>query len=213
MIDKTGRAVLADFSLITLIPDQAILQSSRIDDGSVRWMGPELLDPENFGSSKRRPTKESDCYALGMVIYEVLTACAPFGANKSFDILHKVLRGERPERPQRSAGKLLTDRIWDVVQLCWKHEPSERASAKDVLLCLKRVPPIMDGEDDASFTDSQYFSDESDVTESNPGGFSSSYLKFPCEPPLCYKQARRSHPAEADLWTHRLIIPVCHRVR
>ena len=33
-------------------------------------MSPELLDPPRFGSDGR-PTPESDCYALGMVIYEV----------------------------------------------------------------------------------------------------------------------------------------------
>jgi len=34
--------------------------------GTVRWMSPELL----FDQSDP-PTRESDCYALGMVIYEV----------------------------------------------------------------------------------------------------------------------------------------------
>jgi hypothetical protein len=37
-------------------------------------MSPELLDPERFGipeSEGDRPTRQSDCYALGMVIYEV----------------------------------------------------------------------------------------------------------------------------------------------
>jgi len=38
--------------------------------GTLRWMSPELLDPTYFGS-KGRPTCESDCYALGMVVYEV----------------------------------------------------------------------------------------------------------------------------------------------
>ena len=42
--------------------------------GTYRWMSPELLDPERFGmpgSGDNRPTRQSDCYALGMVIYEV----------------------------------------------------------------------------------------------------------------------------------------------
>ena len=34
-------------------------------------MSPELLDPDRFGITDNRPTKESDCYALGMVVYEV----------------------------------------------------------------------------------------------------------------------------------------------
>jgi len=42
--------------------------------GTRRWMSPELLDPERLEmpeSEGNRPTRQSDCYALGMVIYEV----------------------------------------------------------------------------------------------------------------------------------------------
>lgn len=38
--------------------------------GTIRWMSPELLEPTRFGSDGL-PSRESDCYALGMVIYEV----------------------------------------------------------------------------------------------------------------------------------------------
>jgi len=38
--------------------------------GTTRWMGPELLDPVSF-SSGGLPSRVSDCYALGMTIYEV----------------------------------------------------------------------------------------------------------------------------------------------
>ena len=34
-------------------------------------MSPELLDPSRLGDPDPRPTKESDCFALGMVVYEV----------------------------------------------------------------------------------------------------------------------------------------------
>ena len=36
-------------------------------------MSPELLDPDKFNAPDPRPTRESDCFALGMVIYEVCT--------------------------------------------------------------------------------------------------------------------------------------------
>ena len=39
--------------------------------GTTRWTSPELLDPDKFGITDYRPTKQSDCYALGMVVYEV----------------------------------------------------------------------------------------------------------------------------------------------
>jgi hypothetical protein len=44
-------------------------------------MSPELLDPELFDipeSEGDRPTTQSDCYALGMVIYEVPVRASPF---------------------------------------------------------------------------------------------------------------------------------------
>lgn len=38
--------------------------------GTLHWMSPELLKSVGPGSGIR-PTRESDCYALGMVVYEV----------------------------------------------------------------------------------------------------------------------------------------------
>ena len=48
---------------LNTIPLSATTVSSA---GTVRWMGPELL----FGKNNP-PSRESDCYALGMIIYEV----------------------------------------------------------------------------------------------------------------------------------------------
>ena len=49
-----------------------ILFSESVDSlgGTLPWMSPELLGPVRPGTSIR-PTRESDCYALGMVVYEV----------------------------------------------------------------------------------------------------------------------------------------------
>ena len=112
-------------------------------------MSPELLDPESFGLKESNPTKESDCYALGMVVYEVISGRAPFTPSRA-PVL-KVLRGERPERPRGDERELFTDDIWSVVQRCWEPQPSDRADARAVLLGLSgdpstlRPPPDMDG--------------------------------------------------------------------
>ena len=103
-------------------------------------MSPELLDPEGFGLTESHPTIQSDCYALGMVIYEVLSGQTPFSAYHFYEISHKVLAGERPERPQGEAGKLFTDGLWNMVQDCWKAKPSERITAKDILQGLEGKP-------------------------------------------------------------------------
>ncbi|KAF9643875.1 kinase-like protein [Thelephora ganbajun] len=171
MIDKDGHTRLAEFSLITLIPDQSTFVSSCIESGTLPWMSPELLDPESFGLKKRRPTRESDYYALGMVIYEVLSGRVPFATHSPFGTLTMVLRGEHPKRPHGEGGELLTHGIWEVVELCWKREPSDRASAKDVLRCLGGTPsplqpsslnvdvdvePDSDDQSDSTHSDSQY---------------------------------------------------------
>jgi len=88
LINQDRRACIADFGLTTvtgvvthataggsqtsLISNDTLM--SFTSGGTYRWMSPELLYPERFGipqSEGDRPTRQSDCYALGMVIYEV----------------------------------------------------------------------------------------------------------------------------------------------
>ena len=100
-------------------------------------MSPELLDPDQFGLKEGRPTKESDSYALGMVIYEVLSGRPPFSQCKGSVVIRKVLAGERPKRPQGEDGKLFTDGIWGILKLCWKPQPRDRITSETVLLGLE----------------------------------------------------------------------------
>jgi serine/threonine protein kinase len=95
LINKGRRACLADFGLSTItgVATHPIARASRTSlisndtlmsftaGGTRRWMSPELLDPERFGipqSEGDRPTRQSDYYALGMVIYEVRVHVSPF---------------------------------------------------------------------------------------------------------------------------------------
>ena len=131
-----------------------------IEGGTIPWMSPELLDPESFGSKKGRPTRASDCYALGMLIYEVLSGRAPFAPSKA--PIFKILRGDRPSRPQTAKGALFTDGIWKTLELCWKAQPRERINAKTVLPSLDGTPlwppsPNMEGD-----TDTDVFSNTTD---------------------------------------------------
>ena len=136
LINHTGQACLADFSLLTIVSDQSTVISSWVEGGAIQWMSPELLNPELFGLNEGRPTKQSDCYALGMVVYEVLSGKTPFAPSTAPIVIRLVLDGKRPERPQREEGKQFTDAIWEVLERCWKPRPSDRASVKSVLLSL-----------------------------------------------------------------------------
>ena len=88
LISGERRSCIADFGLSTItgVEARAAAAASRTSlisndtlmsftgGGTRRWMSPEILHPERFGmleSEDNRPTRQSDCYALGMVIYEV----------------------------------------------------------------------------------------------------------------------------------------------
>ena len=72
LIDSNYSARIADFGLTSLLrhPSISISVSAPAWGGTPQWMAPELFD------GKSRPSKESDIYALGMVIYEVRTLYA-----------------------------------------------------------------------------------------------------------------------------------------
>jgi len=184
LINNSGRACLADFSLLTIVWDQSAVISSWSEYGSVPWMSPELLtpSPQPLTPSPRlltpspeggRPTKESDCYALGMVIYEVLSGDTPFAPYKGTAVIVKVLGGGRPERPQGHKGWLFTDVMWRVMELCWDARPNKRLSAEDVLQRLERnqppsgPPPNVGGRADSTDSGGQ-----SDATEGGSSVFS-----------------------------------------
>ena len=136
LINHEGRACLSDFSLLTIVSDESGAITSCREGGTYPWMSPELLDPPSFGLEKGHPTKESDCYALGMVIYEVLSGKTPFAPLQIPMIMKKVLDRVRPERPQGNEGALFTEGIWGILARCWAHEPAERINAEKVLLGL-----------------------------------------------------------------------------
>ena len=102
-------------------------------------MSPELFYPKKFSLKDARQTKCSDCYALGMVIYEVLSGQVPFSRHHGYAIIAKVLEGERPGRPQGRKGTWFVGDIWGILKRCWKPNPRDRPSIKDVLQCLEKV--------------------------------------------------------------------------
>ena len=136
LIDRTGTARLADFGLLTVIsdPTNRLVSSSHAHGDTARWMSPELIDPEQFGFEKYRPTTASDCYALGMVVYETIGGRLPFHDNTDLSVFVKVLRGERPRR-----GRDFTNGVWKMLELCWKPQSNLRPNVKDVLVCLEQA--------------------------------------------------------------------------
>ena len=142
LVDRAARACVADFGLLTIISDPTSGLSTNVSTeggGTARWMSPELINPQRFGLENSLPTKPSDCYALGMVIYETISGHAPFHKDSNLSVFAKVLDGGRPPREAH-----FTDSLWKMLEACWKPERDDRPSIEDVLRCLELEPPLSD---------------------------------------------------------------------
>ena len=139
LIDEASRACLADFGLLTIMSDPANLipSSSQTQGGTVRWMSPELVAPEKYGFKKGHLTRSSDCYALGMVIYETISGNVPFHEHSDISASVKVMLGEHPTR-----GEVFPEHLWKVMESCWASTPEDRPSIGDVLRCLEGTPSV-----------------------------------------------------------------------
>ena len=134
LIDQAGHARLADFGLLTIVSDPrlGLSSSSYIQGGTARWMSPELIAPERLGFKNGRPRKSSDCYALGMVIYETISGHLPFHEDTDLTVFAKVLDGKHPPREVWFKNSL-----WEMLERCWEPQPNARPGIEDVLRCLE----------------------------------------------------------------------------
>ena len=113
--DRNGalRAVVTDFGLAGDPTDYAGYL------GTPRYMAPELWHGE-------AATAKSDVYALGVVLYEIVTGLGP---------------GPYPAPPTVVVHGL--DARWDrAVMPCLRTSPAERPDAGEVLACLQRKPQV-----------------------------------------------------------------------
>lgn len=54
-----------------------------------------------------------------------------------------VLKGQLPKRPSVESAPQLSDRMWELMNECWQHDPKLRPSASQVL---ERLELIRDDE-------------------------------------------------------------------
>jgi len=172
LIDKTGQACLADFGLLTIVSDPTNLlsSSSYTQGGTARWMSPELIDPQRFGFENNRPTKKSDCYALGMVMYETISGRVPFHRHGDLTVIVKVLAGERPPR-----GVGFTETLWETLELCWVSQPSNRPSIEYVQQCLERASNSLESPSPGADGKMETHGDDWDSASDSSGMFSRSF--------------------------------------
>ncbi|KAG6899285.1 hypothetical protein C0993_011612 [Termitomyces sp. T159_Od127] len=139
LVDRCGRACLADFGLSSVSDANILAWTTLTSDaatsgGSARWQAPELFkdQPKNYAS---------DIYAWSCVCYEIFSGNIPFhNISNNNAVIFQVMQGVRPERPSDARG--LTDSMWVLIQDCWAHKPDDRPTIEVVSSRLAREPHV-----------------------------------------------------------------------
>lgn len=92
--------------------------------GTLCYMSPERLD----GSFYSFP---SDIWALGIIIYEMVTGKNPYPPTDKPIILNEMMRKEQAPHLDRFAS--LSEDLKDFIKRCLQKDPNERQSAADLL--------------------------------------------------------------------------------
>jgi hypothetical protein len=138
LVDEHGEPHLTDFGLARPVGAGAGLTCSGAIVGTPGYMAPEQARP-----SKGAVTTLTDVYALGAILYEVLTGRPPFPAETPFEAVLQVLEKE-PEPPSRIDPGV--DRDLEAVCLkCLAKDPQARypsaaALADDLAAWLAGTP-------------------------------------------------------------------------
>ena len=104
-------------------------------------MAPELLHPQMFGLNNARVSKATDIYAFGIVVYEVLTGCPPFGAGgpRQAEIIPRVIGGQRPSKPEKAGDIGFGGGTWELTQQCWNQDRGKRPTIDKICKHFHRV--------------------------------------------------------------------------
>lgn len=94
MLDGREPKVM-DFGLAKMIKDSAKLSHSGMILGTLQYMAPEQAQGDPNAIDAR-----SDVYALGVVLYEMLTGKPPFDGDSAFSIIHKIMT-QNPVPPKQ----------------------------------------------------------------------------------------------------------------
>jgi len=142
LVSSNGEACIADFGLSEVLEHAAAVETSEDSGNSTawqvaghpRWQSPELLRAASTEEARR--TTQSDVFAFGRVIIELLTRDLPFSeiAN-NIAVVAMVISGTLPARPKDSeiVARGLDDRMWGLMKECCDTRPEKRPTAEYVL--------------------------------------------------------------------------------
>jgi tetratricopeptide (TPR) repeat protein/predicted Ser/Thr protein kinase len=125
LLDKNEQVYVTDFGLAKSLESDAGLSRSGEFLGTPRYMAPEQV--EGRGIDHR-----VDLYALGLILYEMLTGDVPFHADSTIQLMYKRVN-ETPKSP-KDLNPDLPDWLVRVVMKCLERYPDNRyQSASEIL--------------------------------------------------------------------------------
>jgi tetratricopeptide (TPR) repeat protein len=114
-----GTPKIADFGLAKLLEEE----SGNTRSGTILGT-PAYIAPEQIGGTAGNITPAADVYALGAILYELLTGRPPFTAATTMDLLRQV-QSDSPVPPRRLRKELPRD-LETICLKCLEKRPHER---------------------------------------------------------------------------------------
>ena len=150
--DGGVRAVITDFGVARV--GDAQRRSSNVTSTGVVLGTPAFMAPEQVEGKK--PTPLIDVYALGVVMFNMLTGDYPFDGDSVYSVATKRVK-EDPASPKQFVPDL--DPAWEAVILrCLEREPEARfSSVADVPGALRGDGPELEPEDERPHIDRKWF--------------------------------------------------------
>jgi WD40 repeat protein len=126
LLDAHGQPQITDFGLAKSLAGGPSLTQSGAIVGT-----PSYMAPEQAGPREKTLTTAVDVYALGAILYEVLTGQPPFAAETPLDTIMQVIEKE-PARP-RSVNPQVERDLETVCLKCLEKNPQKRYGSAEAL--------------------------------------------------------------------------------
>ena len=132
LLDQQGRALITDFGIAATV-DQ-IDQGDGVSSGTLAYMAPEQIAGQIHLLGPR-----TDLYALGVIMYELLTGAHPFPAGTPTALREQILL-RQPKSP-RTINSCIPQHIEAVCLRCLAKHPSDRFEcAAELANALRTLP-------------------------------------------------------------------------